>query len=189
MPFLGLVPSDMSTRMIDAVGGRKPTQRAVFISGSVLLVGTWFFLSLFILLVTEASFVPWDCVHVSLRPPLGTWQRTVNDFFEGPPGSFLPSVAVIGVSLTAFLVGTLRNRSRPPLPGAFALTNVAFVLAEVLLLDVAYRLPILRLPEPRLPIDVGYHHTWPAILTTTVLVAVLFLVQSRIAFGGKREGS
>ena len=179
----------MSTRLVDKMARRKPTQTAVFISGTVLLVGTWFLLSLFILLVTEACFVPWDCVHVSLRPPLGTWQRTVNDLFEGPPGSFLPSVAVIVVSLTAFLFGTARNRSRPLLPWAFALTNVAFVSADVLLLDVAYRLPILRLPEPRLPIDVGYHRTWPAILTTTVLVGVLFLVQSRIAFGGKREAS
>jgi hypothetical protein len=42
------------------------------------------------LAATEGWLVPWDCVHVSLRPPLGTWERTINDFFEGPPGSFLP---------------------------------------------------------------------------------------------------
>ena len=174
--------------MVDSMVGWKPPGRAVFIGGTVLLVGTWFLLSLFILAVTEGRLVPWDCVHVSLRPPLGTWQRTANDFFEGPPGSFLPALGFVLVSVALFLVGTLRTRRRTLLPGALAVTNLAFVLADILLLDVADRLPILRLPEPRPAIDVGYHRTWPAILITTVLVGVLFVVQSRMAIGGRRDG-
>ncbi len=178
----------MSTRLVDKMARRKPTQRAVSISGSVLLVGTWFLVSLFILLVTEACFVPWDCVHVSLRPPLGTWQRTVNDFFEGPPGSILAAVVFVLVSASIFVVRTVRTAHGALLPWAFAVANLVFILVDFFSLELVYLLPILRLPQPRPPIDVGYHHTWPAILTTTVLVAVLFLVQSRIAFGGKRQG-
>lgn len=162
--------------------------RKVFVSGTVLLIGTWFLISLFMLAATEGWFVPWDCVQVSLRPPLGTWERTINDFFEGPPGSFLPALGFMLVSVATFLAGTLRTRRRVLLPGALAVTNLAFVLADILLLDVADRLPILRLPEPRPAIDVGYYRTWPAILITTVLVGLLFAVQSRIAIGGKREG-
>jgi hypothetical protein len=188
MPFLGEVPSDMSIRTVDSMVGWKPPGRAVFIGGTVLLAGTWFLISFFMLAATEGWLVPWDCVHVSLRPPLGTWERTVNDFFEGPPGSFLPALGFMLVSVTIFLVGTLRTRGRSLLPGALAVTNLAFALAHILLLDVADRLPILRLPEPRPAIDVGYYRTWPAILITAVLVGLLFAVQLRIVIGGRREG-
>lgn len=178
----------MSSRMVDSMVGWKPPGRAVFIGGTVLLVGAWFLSTFFILVATEAWLVPWDCVHVSLRPPLGSWERTVNDFFEGPPGSFLPALGFMLVSVALFLVGTLRTRRRTLLPGALAATNLAFVLADVLLLDVADRLPIRRLPEPRPLIDVGYHRTWPAVLITAVLALGLFLVQARMAIGGKPEG-
>jgi hypothetical protein len=178
----------VSTQMADSMVGWKPPGRTVFVSGMVLLVGTWFLISFFMLAATEGWLVPWDCVHVSLRPPLGTWERTINDFFEGPPGSFLPALGFMLVSVATFLAGTLRTRRRVLLPGALAVTNLAFVLADILLLDVADRLPILRLPEPRPAIDVGYYRTWPAILISTVLVGVLFIVQSRIAIGGRREG-
>ncbi len=188
MPLLGLVSSDMSIRMADSIVRWKPPGRAVFVGGTVLLVGAWFLISFFILAATEAWLVPWDCVHVSLRPAVGTWERTANDFFEGPPGSFLPALGLVLVSVALLLVGTLRTRRRTLLPGALAATNLAFVLADILLLDVADRLPILRLPEPRPAIDVGYYRTWPAILITAVLVFVLFLMQAKMAIGGKPEG-
>lgn len=187
MPSPGLVSSDMSTRMADSMMRWKPPGRAVFIGGTGLLVGAWFLISFFMLAATEGWLVPWDCVHVSLRPPLGTWQRTANDFFEGPPGSFLPALGFVLVSVALFLVGTLRTRRRTLLPWALAATNLAFVLADVLLLDVADRLPILRLPEPRPAIDVGYYRTWPAIVVMIVLVAVLFLVQARMAIGESQK--
>jgi hypothetical protein len=186
--FLAKVPSDMSVRTADSIVRWKSPGREAFIGGTVLLVGTWFLLSLFVLAVTEGRLVPWDCVHVSSRPPLGTWQRTANDFFEGPPGSFLPALGFVLVSVALFLVGTLRTRRRTLLPWALAAANLAFVLADVLLLGVADRVPMLRLPEPRPAIDVGYHRTWPAILITAVLALVLFLVQARMAVGGKPEG-
>jgi len=38
----------------------------------------------------------------------------------------------------------------------------------------------LWLPQPRPPVDVGYHRTWPDILITGVLLGLLFWVQGRI---------
>ncbi|NIN96545.1 MAG: hypothetical protein GTO49_16560 [Anaerolineae bacterium] len=178
----------MSIRRVYSMVRCKLPGRAVFIGGTVLLVGTWALISFFMLGATEGWLVPWDCVHVSLRPPLGTWARTINDFFEGPPGSFLPALGFVLVSVALFLVATLRTRRRTLLPGALAVTNLAFVLADILLLDVADRLPILRLPERRPAIDVGYYRTWPAFLITAVLVGLLFAVQLRIVIGGKRDG-
>jgi len=178
----------MDTRAFDGGVRRDPKKMVVFVSGTLLLVATWCFLSLFVWVATEGWLVPWDCLNRAERPPLGSWERTVNDFFEVPPGSILPGVVFTVVSASIFVVRTVKATDRAVLPWVFAGTNIIFFLVVSFAVIRAHELPDLWLPQPRPPIDVGYHRTWPAILTTTVLVGVLFLVQSRIAFGGKRGG-
>jgi len=152
-----------------------------FIGSTLLLVGTWSFSFMWIAAATEGWLVPWDCVCAPLRPPLGTWERAVNDFFEALPGAILPSVVVILVSTSIFVARiTRRTANMVLLPLAFAATNIAFFLADAFLVSLAHQLLDLWLPQPRPPIDVGYHRTWPAISVTTVLVIILFVVQSVI---------
>ena len=165
----------------------RGTQIAIFVGGTAVLVAIWCLLFVWMAAMTEGWLVPWDCVHISLRPPLGSWQRTVNDFFEAPPGALLPAAAFVAVGVSMFGFGSARRASRPLLPWAFAATYVVFFLVQIILLPLAHRLPDLWLPQPRPPLDVGYHRTWPAILVTTVLASVLFLVQCRMAVEANRE--
>ena len=74
------------------------------------------------------------------------------------------------------------NNVRGKLPSAFAIANVAFLLIGFVFVSVTLsnRLPDLWLPQPRPPVDVGYHRTWPDILVTGVLLGLLFWVQGRI---------
>jgi len=181
--------TEMYAQTLAGKAGRRPRKTVVFVSGTLVLVATWCLLALFAWGMTEVWLVPWDCVHTSLRPPVGTWQRTVNDFFEGPPGSILPAAVLVVVSASIFAVGTVRSTNGTLLPWAFGGANLVFLLAVLFSLQVVYLLPIVPLAEPRPPIDVGYHRTWPAILTTTVLVAALFLVQCRIAIGRRSRAS
>jgi cytochrome bd-type quinol oxidase subunit 2 len=166
---------------------RKVAKIAVFVGGPLLLLGTWAFLFMHIEGTTEGFLVPWDCVPRSGRPPLGTWDRTVNDFFEIPPGSILPALIVVVFSASVFVVRSLRTTRRALLPLAFAATNAVFVLANVFLGVLARKVNDSLLPRPRPLIDVGYHHTWPVILVTTILLIVLFLVQSRLVLKRNRS--
>jgi len=148
----------------------------VFIGGVLLLIGTWYFLFMYVAAMTEGWLVPWDCWPASERPPLGTWARTVNDFFEIPPGSILPGVVVVTISAGIFLSRTSRATKRTLLPLAFATTNLLLLVVDVFLVAVAHQLPDLW----RAPNDIGYHQTWPSILVTTILLSALFVVQLKI---------
>lgn len=177
----------MDTQTVDRRVGWNLKKAVVFGSGTLLLVGTWCFLFVWIAAMTEGWLVPWDCIGPPERPPLGTWARTVNDFFEVPPGSILPGVVFIVASASIFVARTARTTNRALLPWAFAATNVIFFLVDSYLVMGAHQLPDLWLLEPRPPLDVGYHRTWPAILVTGVLLVVLFLVQYRVATRRKRS--
>jgi hypothetical protein len=170
----------METQTIDKKA-RWPLQKTgLFLGGMLFLVGTWYFLLLWIMGMTEGWLVPWDTVPG--RPPLGTWQRTVNDFFEVPPGAILLAIVVVTISVIIFVARVAQAEHRAWLPLTFAATNLVFMLADTVLAILAHQLPDLWLPKPRPPIDVGYHRTWPALLVTVVLLVILFLVQSKVSF-------
>ena len=177
----------MDTQTTDARVGWNLKKAVVFGSGTLLLVGTWCFLFVMIAAMTEGWLVPWDCICAPERPPLGTWARTANDFFEVPPGSVLPGVVFIVASASIFVVGTARTTNRALLPWALAATNVIFFLVDSFLVIRAHQLPDLWVPQPRPPIDVGYHRTWPAIVITIALLMVVLVVQSRVATRRKRS--
>lgn len=178
----------MDTQTVDRRAGWNLKKAVAFGGGTLLLVGTWCFLGLMILAATEGSLVPWDCICASERPPLGTWERTVNDFFEVLPGSILPGSVFIVVSASVFVARVARTKNRVLLPWSFAATNVIFFLVDSFLVIRAHQLSDLWLPQPRPPLDVGYHRTWPAILVWSVLLVVLFVVQSKAPVERKRHG-
>jgi hypothetical protein len=155
---------------------------ALLVSGIILLSGTWYALFRFIAGVTEGWLAPWDTWP---HPPLGTWERTVNDFFETYPGAFLPSSAVILASAALFVLRMTRSEDKVLLPWLFAVTNLLFIVVDAVLAIFAHQLPNLWLPQPRPEIDIGYHYTWPAFVVTVFLLILLFIAQARLKLAQK----
>ncbi len=179
----------METQVLDERVRWDLKKTEVFIGGTLLLVGTWCLLFMSIAAMTEGWLAPWDTVPVEFRPPVGSWQRSLNDFFEAWPGAILPGVVVILVSVSIFVVRNVRTMNKALMPLAFAVTNFIFILVDLFLATLAHQLPNLWLPQPRPSIDVGYHRTWHAMLVTTILLTTLLLVQSRVVLKRNRMGS
>jgi hypothetical protein len=154
--------------------GRLRTALTYIGSGLLLLVST-FSLYVTMLMATEAYLVPWDIVPG--RPAIGTWQRSVNDFFETEPGAILPTAVVIGTSTILFLMRIVREEHRIHVILTFAASNLLFFVLVPALGILANQLPLLWLPKPRPKPDVGYHRTWPSAVLTVVLLFALLWVQ------------
>ena len=151
--------------------------------GGVLALGlTWYLLFWFMTLTTGRVLAPWG-QWAGFAPPKDTWQRQLNDFSSQDSSQYLIALVIVGISGILFLAGMFRdiNNVRGKLPLAFAITNLAFLLVGFVSVILGNRLPDLWLPQPRPPVDVGYHRTWPDILITCVLLGLLFWVQGRIA--------
>jgi hypothetical protein len=58
---------------------RRWGKTALFLSGLALLLGSWYALFIWLLAVTDAWLTPWE---IESGPPLGSWARAANDFFE-----------------------------------------------------------------------------------------------------------
>lgn len=89
---------------------------------AILLIGSWLILFFTLTFFTELIMAPWDtAIHL---PEVGTWQRTLNDFFDFSVGKYLLSIPAILLSLR--LVVTRRGTSLAYL-GRLAAGNVLFV--------------------------------------------------------------
>ncbi|NJO82256.1 MAG: hypothetical protein HC828_05235, partial [Blastochloris sp.] len=64
----------------------------------IVLLLSWILVFYLLTFFTELTLVPYDTMLISDRPPIGTWQRTLNDFFERPPASYLPSMVFLTAS-------------------------------------------------------------------------------------------
>src|SRR5580765_7075877 len=62
-----------------------------------LLVVAWIACFYVLTFLTQLTFTPWD--GAIDWPAVGTWQRTLNDFFATDPGRLLISVPVILFSI------------------------------------------------------------------------------------------
>ncbi len=111
---------------------------AVMIAGSGLLIGSWVVLYWLQLLSTEALLAPWYCCDLGALPALGTWQRTVNDFFAAPLGSILPSVALVLTGITIFGVRMRRAENPVWLPLAFFLANMLLLAADLFVTELSW---------------------------------------------------
>lgn len=154
-------------------------QIGLSVGGMIVLSWTWYVLFWYMTLRTKALLAPWD-MWGNLAPPPGDWQRLLNDFFTQQSHDYLPALTVVGISMVLFLVRLIRPHERarrPWLPVFFAVTNVTFLVITFLSIVPLDGLPTLWLPQPRPPIDVGYHRSWPAILATTLLLLTLFWAQ------------
>lgn len=128
--------------LVGAASGRGPSARVWSLLGGLSLLVSWYGLFVWLAGMTEAFLVPWDLTPV--RPPTDTLPRTLNDFFEGPPGSFLPAGTVVASSAALFVWRWLRATDRRWLPWFFAIANLAFIPYN-LVLSVLFALPLDRL--------------------------------------------
>ena len=155
----------------------------LLVVGIPAFVLTSYLLFCFMTLRTEYMLVPWD-QWGSLAPPRDTWERQLNDFFNRSPNYYLLAAAAVFV-VTALMLLALRratdNSVRARLPLVFVLGNLAFLVTAFLSSLFVEPLANLWLPQPRPPVDVGYHRTWPHVVTTLVLFGLLLWGQWKFA--------
>ncbi len=145
----------------------------------ILLAATWYFLFIVIAAMTESLLAPWDLVYVGDRPPLGDWNRAVSDYFEGSPGSLLPSVIVVASSAALFVSRARRVAQRDRLAAVFAAMNLLSLPLSLVLMNLGYGLSYLVFPQPQVPFDVGFHRTAFPAAAVALAFAALLVAQSR----------
>lgn len=115
------------------------------------LVGLFYTLSFFI----QLTFTPWDTALT--QPEIGTWQRSLNDFFESGTGALFISIPlVIGGALLAFQT----VRRNPSLVGRIAMMTLGFILLIYVGMMAAYTVNNAIFPYPPVQYDpnyIGYH--------------------------------
>ncbi len=136
-----------------------------------LLVGfSWLLLFFSFHLITEFVLVPWDTAVV--RPEVGTWQRSLNDFFEVAPGSLL--LGSLAVLLSVWLSRPLWSQGVAALL-RLTITNILLALLLCFGVVAAFMLVNWLNPYPPVRYDPtyhGYHRSLLPFLVSCCLVAV-----------------
>jgi hypothetical protein len=117
---------------------------------------------------------------------LGTWQRTINDFFAVFPGTILPSFLFILIEIIIFSFKFPRSDNRTWLPAAFALANFLFLAADLTVTNLSWTVSN-WLVGPRVGIDAGFHRTWYGIVAHLILWTIFFLILARAKFPGNSK--
>lgn len=155
-----------------------------FIGGLLLLMVTWWGSCVWFVAITEGLLVPWDTTP--MRPPAGTLERVINDFFEVPPGAYLLAVLFLAMSVVLFVIRLRNAPSKGWLPLTFAITNALFLVIATAQIGLARALTDLLLPYPTL--DVGFYRNGLAILATIISTSGLMMVQAKfLAVESKRS--
>ncbi len=171
----------LAPKLSKQISSNRKRSIALAIAGILTVAVTWYVLFWFILLSTERTLVPWDMFGLQVPPP-NTWERQLNDFFNRAPGSLLPALLVVSVSVWLFVTRFHQAddyATQFRLFLIFATTNLVFMLVSLFLIVPLRDLSNLWLPQPRPPIDVGYHRTWVDLLGTTILILLLLLAQAK----------
>lgn len=146
----------------------------ILVVGILLLVFSW--LVLFWLVEFDTDLLaPYDTTPLANRPPWGTWQRDLSDFFQDPPGSVIPALLIVGISIVLLVIalgrtpGSFNVRIRLLL--SFALSNLVIVAAMFFSGFVVADLPLEIAPYP------GYGWTLKFLVPDILLLALLFALQ------------
>lgn len=147
----------------------------ILVVAIVFLVFSW--LALFWLVELDTDLLaPYDTTPLDHRPPRGTWQRDLSDFFQVPPGSVIPASLSIGISMVLLIItlgrtpGQFNVRIRLLL--SFALSNLVIVAAMFFSGFVVADLALELAPYP------GYGWTLKFLVPDILLVALLFALQA-----------
>lgn len=160
-------------------------RKLYFIGGLILLTATWLGSWIWFVTVTEGLLVPWDTIPI--RPPVGTLERTINDFFEVPPGAYSLAVLFLALDAVLFIIRLWNAASKTWLPLIFAITNALFLLITTVLISWARALTDLWLPYPLL--GVGFGRNGLAILGTIVSTGTLLIIQTKFLTVESKQSS
>jgi hypothetical protein len=144
-----------------------------------LLMLAWLAVFFILTMITDFTLVPWDTAIE--RPAVGTWQRSLNDFFENPPGQYLFSIPIVFLSI---IISIKAIRHHPEALNRLLLVNLLFApillamwMAAVFVNNAVY-------PYPPVLYDPNYHGYYRAVIPLTAVIAVCiswFYGQIRLA--------
>ena len=143
------------------------------------LVATWGFIFITVAIFTQFIMAPWND-GIFTRPDIGTWQRSLNDFFYGGPGMWL----VAGTIVLGNIFLALRMVWRwHILPWGFIILNGLFVgLFPALVMLMLQLNDVLFSTVGR-----GYHLAVIPGIVALLLLTLWFLAQSRLHDRRKRK--
>jgi len=121
-------------------------------------------------ILTEFILVPWDTALV--RPEVGTLARTVNDFFEIPPGAYLIPALIMLVGGVLSLRALRRDASVRTLFKLLA-WHVLFAVGLLLLSTLGFLITNWLHPYPPVLYDPTYHGYHRSIIPGLIVLAVI----------------
>jgi hypothetical protein len=139
------------------------------------MVVTWIALQRFVELVADALLSPWDTTRLDQRPPLGSWQRTINDAFEFPPAPMLAGIGILAASVLIFRWRAARTPSGRGLPVLFALTTAAYLVSCLTLIFSGAPIGLLG-PRPMDAGPVGFNV--PVLSLQGLILGAMLLLQA-----------
>ena len=146
------------------------------VAGFLTLLLSWLAVFWILAFLTELILVPWDTAIT--RPAVGTWQRTVNDFFETPPGSYIiPALLLAGSMSVVF-----HSRQRPW--WRFALLNLVFSVGSFGLFVITAMINNAVFPHPPVLYEPSYRGYYRSIIPGLVIgatCAAWLIMQRRVA--------
>jgi hypothetical protein len=146
-----------------------------------LVVLSWAALFWFVTFVTDL-FLPYDTSWYDYwgwpqgSPPPGSWERTLNYFFESPTGSALPGILIVGVS--AMLLGVVLLRTFQPEKKPVALL-LGFAVSNLVAIPVMF-LGTYAVAGWFTGGVTGWSRTLSLWLPTCFLLVLLFVLQVRM---------
>lgn len=154
--------------------------------GNVLAIGilifSWFACYLWIMGMTEGWGAPWDTT--SIRPPIGHWQRTINNFFESGIGVYLPTAVFLAINLLLYTRTLVRTRAVRTTSLVFGVTNLVALIALIVIV-MPVQIFLISTPAYLTPEDWSYwgdfRREWPLTLIALLLFTGLFLIQPYLA--------
>jgi hypothetical protein len=148
-----------------------------------LLILAWLTMFFVLTIITDFTLVPWDTAIV--RPEVGTWQRSLNDFFENPPGQHLFSIPIVFLSI---IISIKAIRHHPEAVNRLLLIHLLFTpilfgfwMGAAMVNNAVYPYPPVQY-DPNYP---GYYRSVIPLAAIVVVCTGWFYCQMRLAKSGR----
>jgi|SRR3989344_612705 len=79
---------------------------------TLFLVFSYLIYVYFVFGIFVSLLIPYDVVFIENRPPVGSWARSVNDYFEGNKGDIWFLVTIV-ISSIVLIITLIRGRKLP----------------------------------------------------------------------------
>ena len=155
----------------------QPIQQVSKVLALGLLIFSWFACYLWIMGMTEGWEAPWDTAPI--RPPIGHWQRSINDFFESGIGVYLPTAIFLAINVLLYTRTLIDTQDLRTTSFVFGITNFAALIALIAIV-IPIQVFLICTPAYLTSADWSYwgnfRREWPLTLVALVLFISLFVV-------------